>query len=375
MHVCYACQRTFKSKQSLFGHLKHCKKHAEAKAQNKAQGYSFGQQHPGPPGATPNQASNHRQTESPMDWFKTFLENCSQSSGADPLPSPEERRRLRLQEAKRQTIDSYFSPNGTVTPAMRGKARKALESELGPEPLEKFPWTEILERAIAVREAVFEPYFQREREEHDRIDAQKRECLEQAIRDQRLAEQKKSRKALWLELVRPKIAAGCERRGLPAGARISVALLIEQQMEVTLTGEESEPEAQGSIQFILDQHFQIIDEQNAARLAGKRRQLAGELVDAAVALAPLGLALATPYLKKGVTWVEEKLKQSSTPTPEAPSQDTPTPNEDTGQSQPPLNTQAETDSPSSIASSTTDSDHDHAPPSLKSILNRLSHDE
>jgi len=367
MPVCHACQRTFKSKQRLFAHLKHCKQYAENKAQNKANGFPSGpQQDRGPQGVEPNQASSQARAEDPMDLFKSFLAGYGQSSGVDPSTSPKSRRRPFLQEAKQQAIDAFCSSEGTVTPAMRGEARRAIEIELSKDPLEEFPWTEILERATAIRDSIYASHFQQEREAHERQQGQTRDRLEQALREQRLAEQNKWRKTLWLELARSRIAAGCERRGLSAGVKVNLELLVEQRMDVILTGQESEQEAEEIIEFILTQQFQIVDEQNGgARLAGKRRHLAGQLTDAAIALAPLGIAFATPLIQKGFNWMEDKLKHPTSPAADASSQDPPKEDAETGPPQHTVSKQAECKSHSSVRPSTAASGQDQAPSGSK----------
>jgi hypothetical protein len=345
-HVCHACQRTFQSKQSLFAHLKHCQKYAEAKAQKNANGFPSGRQpHCGPPGGEPNQASSQGWTEAPMEIFKAYLADGGGSSAADPSTSLESSRRILVQRAKQQAIDAFYPSEGTVTPAMRGEAHRAIEIELSKDPLEAFPSTEILERAISIRDRIYAPYFQQEREERERQQVRTRECFEQALREQRRAEQAKLRKTVWLELARSKIVAGCARRGLSTANKLSLESLVELRMEDMLDGHESEEKADETIDFLLHQQFQIIDEKNAARSTAKRRQLTDQLVDAAIALAPIGLTVATPYLNRGFKWMEKQLKQATDRGSEASPPEHPEQKEPDNESQNTCKTQGEPNSP------------------------------
>jgi hypothetical protein len=360
MPVCHACQRTFKSKQSLFAHLKHCKQYAETKAQNKANVFPAGrQQHRGPQGTEPNQPSNHARAEDPMDLFKTFMANCGGSSASEPSTSPESCRRLLLQQAKQQTIDSYVSSKGTVSPAMRGEARRAIEIELSNDPLEEFPWTEILERAIAVRDKIYAPYFQQEHEAHEQQVIQERERLEQLILEQRTAEQRELWKTFQLELARLRVTAECERRGIVGRRKWSVELAIEQRLQGVLTGTESEHEAVEHIHLIIDQHFEAYDALGSARGQRKRQELFDQLGDLAIGLTPIAISWATPAIHKGINFVVEKCGLGNPPTPDAASPEGSSSDEPSGPSPHPSESQADTKSSLKVfLSPESDADHD-----------------
>ena len=242
---------------------------------------------------------------------------------------------------------------------MRGEARRAIEIGLSKDPLEEFPWTEILERAIAIRDSIYAPYFQQEREEPERQQGQTRDRLDQALREQRLAEQARLRKTVWLELARSRIAVGCEKRGVSGATKLSMELLVEQRMDILLEGHESEQKADETIEFLLHQQFQIIDEKNAARSTAKRRQLTDQLVDAAIALAPIGLTVATPYLNRGFKWMEEQLKQATDRGSEASPPEHPEQKEPDNESQNTCKTQGEPNSPLDADPPSADSLQDH----------------
>ena len=322
-HLCYACHRTFPRKQSLFGHLKHCQKHADAKALKNATGFSFSRQpHRGAPGSKPNQVSNQGWTEDLMAGFMSHRADAERASAAEPSTSLHSRRRHLVQRAKQQAIDAFYSSQGTVTLAMRGEARRAIEHELGKAPLEEFPWPEILEWALSIRDRIYEPYFQQARETQAREQAQKREAVERALREQQEAEQAQSRKTIWLELARSQLAAGCARRGISSVDKLRLEGFVELRMTDLLNGHESEQQADETINFLLQQQFKIFDEQQAARKAAKNQQLADQIVDGMIALAPLGLTLAAPLLDKGKAWLDgllqggsETRSQTSAPVP------------------------------------------------------------
>lgn len=321
MPTCYACHRPFKNNQSLFGHLKHCKKYVEAKAAGKAPSSFSRQARPQSSSSSSPDFIGSAQTKQPFNVFEAMMEELKRPSEDNPSMSPESRRRRLLQQAKQQIVGGFYTDRGTVTQGMRGEVLQALEVELTQEPLELFSWTEILERGMAIRERVFAPYFQREQEEREKEEAKKRENLEKAIHDQQRSDQLKIRKALWLEMAGAHIAAGCQRRGLSAGAKMNLELVIEQRIEMGLTGEEPEEEAEAKIKFLITQHFHGLDEQRSARLTQKRQKLTDEIVDAAIELAPVGLAMATPLFTKGVNWMMDKLNNLSSSTPHAPSQE------------------------------------------------------
>lgn len=321
MHTCQACQRQFNNQQSLYAHYKHCKKYKEAKAKKKAPGSSSGQPDlRGPPGADS------------MDPLKNLYAQFGLTPPQDSTasPSPQARRRTLLQQVKCQVIDWYVTSEGRVNSTMRGEAWKVIDVELSKEPLEEFSWTEIHERAMAIRDTVYAPYFRQEREERERQAMQKRERLEQAIRDQRTAEQRELQKTLRLEFARLRVTAECERRGISGSGKWSVDLAIEQRLQGTLSGGEPETEAAEIIQLIIDQHFHAYDELGSARAERKRQQLFDQVGDVAIGLTPLALALAKPAIEKGFNWVVEKCGLGNPPTPEASSPESPGQDEHTG---------------------------------------------
>ncbi len=344
MNICQFCHRSFKNRQGFVAHSKSCSKYQKAKAQQKAPNSSIGKelQRDGLGTDSSKRAAQQPHADDPMAAFKALLGESGHSSIGDRSASVASRRRLLLQRAKQQAIDAYIASEGNVTPVMRGEAHKAIEIELSQYPLEEFSSSEILERTMAIRDKVYAPYFRQEREERERQAMQDRERLEQIIRERRTAEKHECRKTLWMELARHKIVAGCQRRGLPTGAKLSLELVIEQRVQMTLAGTESEQEAEEVIEFVINQHFQVLDEQKSARVAQKRQQLIDQVGDVAIGLTPLAMGLAKPFLQKGMAWVAGKVGVSTPPSPNVASQEHSTQNEHTGQSQSPSNDQSGT---------------------------------
>ena len=377
MNICQFCQRSFKNRQGFVAHSKSCSKYKKAKAQQKAPNSSTAKelQRDGLGTDSNKRAVHQPHPDDPMAAFKTLLGESAHSSTGARSASLASRRRLLLQQAKQQAIDSYFSPKGTVTSAMRGEARKAIEVELSKAPLEEFSETEIVEWAFAVRDKTYAPYFRQEQEAHEWKVTQERECLEQLMVEQRTSEQHAHRKALWWELARPKIIARCDQRGISSGARLNLELLIEKRLQMILVGSESEQKASKVIEFVINQQFQILDERKSARVAQKRQKLIEQVGDVVIGLTPLAMSLGKPFLEKGMAWVAGKVGVSTPPTPDASAQERSTGAEQTGQPHSPSNDQPGTNfHANSSHTESTGSGQNQVPPFTNQSTNPSSKD-
>ena len=77
-----------------------------------------------------------------------------------------------LQEIKEQVINQYRTSKGSITTAMHGAAKTAIERELSNVPLEELPAEELYEIGAAIRDRVYEPVFEKQAEEAERRQAE-----------------------------------------------------------------------------------------------------------------------------------------------------------------------------------------------------------
>ena len=138
MARCMFCKRRFRSEQSVKAHLRFCPRYksddqefssalgTKPKAETKRTGVS---------GSVGPQLAPQAGSNPLSESFKTMFEAASKSKEQSPL----QRRRMLLQEIKEQVINQYRTSKGSVTTAMRGEAKTAIERELSTVRLEELP--------------------------------------------------------------------------------------------------------------------------------------------------------------------------------------------------------------------------------------------
>jgi len=309
MAKCGFCHRRFQSPQAVKAHLKHCKRY---KASQSKKACALGTKPKAvittlalppvqsiPPIAAPDFAA-------PLREFEKALRESSTKQYAPQ--TPQQQRRTILQAAKAQVIDQYGTPLGQVTASLRGAAKLAIERELATLPLEELPFEEVLEIAVAIRDAGYVPAFTRQarkatrqRVEDERRHQKEVEALGGLIRADR-------RKKTLIQQASAQAHASCQEKAITGWAHLSVVGDIESRLEALLTGDEPILEAQAIVQSVIDGRFlEAAAQQAAAQAKATERwyeEVAGVLVLGAVLAAPL---LALKYPAQALTilsWIE-----------------------------------------------------------------------
>jgi len=326
MANCGFCHRRFQSPQAVKAHLKHCKRY-EASQSKKA--CALGTKLKAvittlalppvqsiPPIAAPDFAA-------PLREFEKALRESSTKQYAPQ--TPQQQRRTILQAAKAQVIDQYGTPLGQVTASLRGAAKLAIERELATLPLEELPFEEVLEIAVAIRDAGYVPAFTRQarkatrqRVEDERRHQKEVEALGGLIRADR-------RKKTLIQQASAQAHASCQEKAITGWAHLSVVGDIESRLEALLTGDEPILEAQAIVRSVLDVRFLEAEATLAAARANADARWHEDVeavlvLGAVVGLVAFGLHYYPAQMVKIFEWIERTFTpgaEASAPNPEA----------------------------------------------------------
>ena len=293
MALCHFCRRKFRSPQGVKSHLKRCSQYKAVKNQESS---PLGRAPKGAakPAATPfipfgPEVAQPNLSAPLVDPMKLLAESMAKLN--EP-PSAQQQRRKVLQSAKGHVIGHYYTASGIVTPAMRGAAKLGIERELATLPLEALPFEEVLELAIAIRDRGYARAFREQAQEAARLrveqDAQRRkdvDALGALLRASR-------RKRLLIQQASHQTLAYCEEKQISGMAQLSLVGDIESRLDEFLTGDESVPEAQVIMQWVLEARFAEAD----ARLAAARAKQEQKWWDDAAGLVVIGGLVVVPVL-------------------------------------------------------------------------------
>jgi hypothetical protein len=192
---------------------------------------------------------------------------------------------------------------------MRGAAKIAIERELRTIPLEELSPEERYEVGAAIRDRIYEPFFEAQAEEASRreeeMEDKRRKDCEQLGAWRRTSR----RKQTLMDQASGQAIAMCEAKQVGGWERLSVLGDIQSQLDEFLTGEEPVSEAQAIIQFVLESRFAQLDEKLAAAQAKRdvrwREEMLALLLLSGYTALPL---LASKYPDQVLTiisWIEQ----------------------------------------------------------------------
>lgn len=312
MARCTYCGRRFRSEQAVKAHLKHCPRYNGRKNKESSALGTVPKAAP-TPSAMPSFQSGPQVAQpdlsSQLHELKKAMSEAA-SKLAEPL-SPQQRRRKLLQAAKDRVINQYGTPLGTVTPAMRGAAKAAIERELSTFPLEELPFEEIIELAAEIRDRLYVPAFRKQAREREGRQAEQRAQDRKEIEDLGALIRASRRKRLLIQQASHQAQAYCDERRIVGWAHLSVVGDIESRLEEFLTGNESITEAEAIIQSVLDTRFAEAD----AKLAAARAKEDEKWRDDMLGLLILGGLMTLPMLASKypdqvlpiLSWIEQIL--------------------------------------------------------------------
>jgi hypothetical protein len=260
-------------------------------------------------GGSPDLATPWTELIKSMDEFSRKL---------NEPPSTQQRRRTILQAAKAHVIDSYRTPLGQVSIAMRGAAKAGIERELSALPLEELPFEEVVELAVAIRDRHYAPVFRKEAHEAERLRVQQAAQHQKEIEALGALIRAERRKTTLIDQALSQARAECEAHQIVGWDRLSLLSDVKSRLTELLTGDEPVPEAQVIVHGVLEARLAEAKATLAAAQAKAdakwREDLEGALVLSALAgLIVLALKFpeqALPILQ----WIERTF--GLTPAPE-----------------------------------------------------------
>jgi len=245
--------------------------------------------------------------------------------------SPLQRRRVLLQEIKEQVISLYCTSKGSVTTAMRGAAKTAIERELSTVPLEELSPEELYEMGAAIRDRVYDPLFEKQTQAAERHHAEHQARSRKERLELGALHRAHRQKSTLIDQASGHANAMCEAKQIIGWDRLSVLCDINTRLHEFLTGEEPITEAQATIQTVLDTRFAEVDATLAAARTKQdakwREEMQGLLVLCGVIALPV-LAVKYPdQVLPIISWIECTFGQTASgtaSTAKASSQDTST---------------------------------------------------
>lgn len=318
MAQCRFCRRRFRSDQAVKAHLRFCPRY---KPRDEKQPSALGTKPKAesiPAATAPFQSDAQvAQPDLTAPW-REFINPVNEFSRtlAEP-PSPQQQRRKLLQAVKEQVIVHYRTPLGQVTAAMRGVAKAAIERELNTLPLEELPFEEVFELAVAIRDRVYDPVFEKQAQEIRRLDAEGQERSRKERQELGAWRRAHRRKEALIDQARGQANAMCEAKQVVGRNRLSVLCDIESRLNEFLTGDESITEAQATVQRVLDARFVEVDAMvaaaNAKRDAKWREDMLGLLVVGGLMALPILASKYPDQVLPIISWIERTFGKKPTP--------------------------------------------------------------
>ena len=348
MATCNFCHRKFQSSQAVRAHLRRCDRYQSSRKTGfGALGTMARQAMPkaaATSAATPpfQSAPQFAQPDLTAPWRELLKSMAEPATKPEPPPSPQQRRRKVLQAAKERTIDHYRTPLGTVTSAMRGAAKTAIERELAALPLEELPFDEVCELAIAIRDRCYAPTFNRQAQEAEHRNATHEARQRKQLEDIAAGHRTNRRKTTLIEQAIGQARAQCEAKRIIGPHRLSLLVDIELRLTELLTGSESVPDAHAIIQTVVDARFIEAEAKQEAARAKKDAKWREEMVWLLVLGALVGLVVLAFKFPAHTSAILNWIKQAFGLTPGAEAS---SPNRDASETTPPA-ASAEARSPS-----------------------------
>ncbi len=350
MAQCKFCKRRFPSEQSVKAHLRFCPQYK--RHENKSSG-ALGTKPKAETAKAMASLSSGPQLAPPAtsNPFSESLKSMFEAASKSKEQSPLQRRRVLLQEIKEQVINQYRTSKGSITTAMHGAAKTAIERELSNVPLEELSAEELYEIGAAIRDRVYEPVFEKQAEEAERRQAESQARSRKQREELGAWRRAHRQKEVLIDQAWNQTNAICEAKEVVGWHRLSVLCDINSRLDEFLTGDESITEAYAIIQSVLEARFAEADATLAAARAKQdakwREEMQGLLVLCGVIALPV---LAVKYPKQVLTiisWIEQifgKVPSGTEATAKASSQTT---SSSTGSSERPRRHRKSSVSPSS----------------------------
>ena len=306
MARCSFCKRRFSSEQSVKAHLRFCPKYKSIEKKSSALGTI---PKAGTTSTAPiNQDAPMASPASSNPFSECFKSISASASESEEKQSPEQRQRILLQAIKEHVINRYQTSEGTVTTGMRGAAKTAIERELRTIPLEELSPEERYEVGAAIRDRIYDPFFEAQAEEASRRQEEKETKRRKDCEQIGAWRRASRRKETLIDQANAQAIAMCEAKQVGGWDRLSVLGDIHSRLNELLTGEEPVTEAHAIIQSVLGARFAELDGKLAAAQAKRdakwREELQGLLLLGGFTALPLLAAQYPQHVLSILSWIE-----------------------------------------------------------------------
>ncbi len=182
-----------------------------------------------------------RQREHERDFARLRIQQEAEARARREAAERElkERRRRIIQRVKDQAVGGWWSADYTIPPEARAQALSEIEKELSGLPPEELPESELVTLAEGIRDRIYQPLI-RDQAQQRKLQERRAELIDRGVA---YARQELRREP-----------------DLPGWARVGIEQKVKQTLEREITGTESEPDVKGSVDEILDEELEAVEE-------------------------------------------------------------------------------------------------------------------
>jgi hypothetical protein len=294
MSRCQFCQREFSNTQGVKAHLRRCPVYAKSRTSTSSQSRAIEFNKSKRLYPHVQEAPDVMASSNP---FTRYLDQLTQQfASTNETARVKQKREVLLADLCACLVDWYHPLEGMITPEMAAAAKVAILDELATFAIEDMPPSELTVRGTVIRNRIFAPYFQQQKDETDRQLTQHKTEQRRSQQDTVRHARRTTRKAVLVELGVSRALKTGSSRGLPTSALPLLEWEVRGRLETLLIGHETSGQVNETIEAAIERPLWEWTTRIEQLQLAKRERVLDEC-----------LALAVPVAEATWPWVKDIL--------------------------------------------------------------------